>query len=463
MVPGPEKSGIKKTGKYENSKKKEERQRTLWIFNDNIEQHNTNDKGERNEAIRVFNQYGEYIDHPYSAGISTGSVALNKGFQSLNESFEVTDFNTKKTKNLTVKYIIDENIKEIRRLIDTQKPKIQKVVYSVDRDGYIGPGTFNPDKNVKAYITKNINGLTENGVEVVPSVFNEKDKKSNFEFKIKEQIKQDNADKEKKRQELFGIFKRLYDSYWNNNTSGNIIGENFLTNNFVDTNFNTLYRTLIANLPYSGAIAADKTADAVEILPDLIDDMFPNLNEQFMQTSGNSADYFSQKNTINENEFNDISIPGKIININDNPRYKDIKYINVIANTEIRGKPFSDSVTINGHKFTLFAALYGGSGNQLGHFVAAINTSDGGWMIHDDRKVYYLANFTSSGVPRDLNSLQLRTLFYVDNTIIDKLHDKNYLGITNSTNPNAYNRCWLISLVKIFLHLPGMSQFINKK
>ena len=73
VVPGSEKSGIKKTGKYENSKKKEERQRTLWIFNDNIEQHNTNDKGERNEAIRVFNQYGEYIDHPYSAGISTGS------------------------------------------------------------------------------------------------------------------------------------------------------------------------------------------------------------------------------------------------------------------------------------------------------------------------------------------------------------------------------------------------------
>ena len=324
--------------------------------------------------------------------------------------------------------IIDENIKEIRRLIDTQKPKIQKVVYSVDRDGYIGPGTFNPDKNVKAYITKKINGLTENGVEVVPSVFNEKDKKSNFVFKIKEQIKQDNADKEKKRQELFGIFKRLYDSYWNNNTSGNINGENILTNNFVDTNFKTLYRTLIANLPYSGAIAADKTADAVEILPDLIDDMFPNLNEQFMQTSGTLIDSLSQKNTINEEEFNKIFIPGIFFNINNDPRYKDIKYINVIANTEIRGKPFSDSVTITGHKFTLFAALYGGSGNQLGHFVAAINTSDGGWMIHDDRKVYSLANFTSSGVPRDLNSLQLRTLFYVDNTIIDKLHDKNFLG-----------------------------------
>ena len=48
----------------------------------------------------------------------------------------------------------------------------------------------------------------------------------------------------------------------------------------VDTNFNTLYGTLIANLPYSGAFASDKTADAVEILPDLIDDMFPNLNKQ---------------------------------------------------------------------------------------------------------------------------------------------------------------------------------------
>ena len=114
----------------------------LFIYNDDIESVDKYQKGKGNAIIRPYNLNNPKIDKPRSAGIPTGSRRLKKGFESLNEE-------TKK--------IIDSSINIIKDIIVRHGYKI--VMYSGNKDGVIGSSIFTINKDVKNYITEQIQSL----------------------------------------------------------------------------------------------------------------------------------------------------------------------------------------------------------------------------------------------------------------------------------------------------------------
>ena len=116
--------------------------RILFLFNDNIRDHNTNLIGGGNACIRPYNMHGSHLP-VRSSGIITGN---RKGFNILNEE---------------VMKIIDGCIDEVKALIDTGN--YDAICYSStsDEDNTIGTSIFKVDDDVKNYITDMIHSLGE--------------------------------------------------------------------------------------------------------------------------------------------------------------------------------------------------------------------------------------------------------------------------------------------------------------
>ena len=120
-----------KSGKYPNS---------LFIFNDNEEEHNSCKVGGGNAVIRQFNKYSK--GNVCSAGISTGNRFGNGGYSSLTDETKCT---------------IDKCFEEIKELLATGQ--YSTVYYSADSSGLLGMSIFNIDISVREYITDNLLAL----------------------------------------------------------------------------------------------------------------------------------------------------------------------------------------------------------------------------------------------------------------------------------------------------------------
>tara|TARA_B110001450_G_scaffold22852_1_gene20394 strand:- start:2689 stop:5850 length:3162 start_codon:yes stop_codon:yes gene_type:complete len=88
---------------------------TLYIFNDNHEDHKTDDKGGGNGKIRIYNKYSKYYPLVRSIGISTGWKAR---------------FPFKEEDKVKWKKIVDKEVKEIKQLLETGK--YNNLVFSVE-------------------------------------------------------------------------------------------------------------------------------------------------------------------------------------------------------------------------------------------------------------------------------------------------------------------------------------------
>lgn len=118
--------------------------KTLYIFNDNEDDHNSDVMGGGNAVIRVYNIYGYNnvgMSYPCAAGICTG-----KNYRGYKEF----------TKE--VKQTIDSNIEEIKTIL--KLGHYTSIKYSAaNEDGDLGTGIFNVNEQVKEYIVKKINEL----------------------------------------------------------------------------------------------------------------------------------------------------------------------------------------------------------------------------------------------------------------------------------------------------------------
>ena len=143
---------------------------TLFIFNDNVNDHDTNISGGGNAAIRSYNRYRKDGGKPLSAGISTGTSVPYKGFASLDEKITAVGSReqmmraqyakslTSQTPSFTARDIIDRDIQEIKDLIS--KYKYNRVIWSQDKTtGKLGVQLFNPSGDVIDYITDKIKNL----------------------------------------------------------------------------------------------------------------------------------------------------------------------------------------------------------------------------------------------------------------------------------------------------------------
>jgi hypothetical protein len=133
--------GRYKEGDFQWMIKQDEYKDILFIFNDNEECHNTNYRGGGNAVIRKYNIYNTKLEKPRSAGIPTGTLE-NGGYK------ELTDY---------VKKQIDTSIEEIKKIAKTYEYK--KICYSSEKDGILGTGIFNVNRDVLIYITEKIKEL----------------------------------------------------------------------------------------------------------------------------------------------------------------------------------------------------------------------------------------------------------------------------------------------------------------
>ena len=121
---------------------------SLFIFNDNEEDHSTPNKGGGNATIRPYNKYGYQargLPQPRSAGISTGT--LGKGYISLSDD---------------VKSYIDGCVREIKDLL--RRHQYDSIYFSIDGNEELGTGIFKVDKKVKEYIKTQILSLSSRPV-----------------------------------------------------------------------------------------------------------------------------------------------------------------------------------------------------------------------------------------------------------------------------------------------------------
>ena len=122
-------------------------ERSLFLFNDNVEDHETAIRGGGNAVIRPYNRYGKHADYPRSAGIPSGFSRKSGGFASL---------------TLRNRRIIDCAIDEIRELQETHG--YDSIYFSSDTSCVKGPpliGTaiFRIGDDVRRYITDQIYSL----------------------------------------------------------------------------------------------------------------------------------------------------------------------------------------------------------------------------------------------------------------------------------------------------------------
>ena len=125
-----------------------EYENSLFIFNDNEQDHDTPNKGGGNATIRPYNKHGYLtlgLPQPRSAGISTGT--LGKGYESLSEG---------------VKSHIDKCVDEIKDLL--KHCQYNSIFFSVDKNQGLGTGIFVVNEEVKKYIKTQILSLSSGPV-----------------------------------------------------------------------------------------------------------------------------------------------------------------------------------------------------------------------------------------------------------------------------------------------------------
>jgi hypothetical protein len=147
--------------------KQEEYANSLFIFNDNIEYHNTNRAGAGNAIMRKYNAHST-LSTPLSAGIPTGSLSTG-GFEHFNKN---------------VKRIIDDSINEIIELI--KYFNYTHIYYSAELTGELGTSIFEVNKKVIHYITHKIFGLSHNKIHVIKQVEYSNDYFSECDFEFDE-------------------------------------------------------------------------------------------------------------------------------------------------------------------------------------------------------------------------------------------------------------------------------------
>lgn len=121
----------------------------LFIFNDNENHHFTDVEGGGNAIMRKYNKYSQ-LAVPRSAGIPTGCLGEFHcgGYDELNTH---------------VKKQIDDAIQEIKQLIHLHHYPL--IIFSCDKNGFLGTGIFKVDPDVLKYITQQIYSLTINPVQ----------------------------------------------------------------------------------------------------------------------------------------------------------------------------------------------------------------------------------------------------------------------------------------------------------
>jgi hypothetical protein len=154
-------TGPNQLGDYNYMIKQPEYKNTLFIFNDNKEQHYTWDKGSGNAEIRPYNYYGFHKygkskgwTKPLSAGIPTGDgKSGDKGYQQLDKD-TLDDINTAVNDIGSVL----ENFKYYDQIIyrgtNKQNPKFKS-----DSEDLLGIGIYDVSKKVREYITQKIKCL----------------------------------------------------------------------------------------------------------------------------------------------------------------------------------------------------------------------------------------------------------------------------------------------------------------
>ena len=117
---------------------------SLFIFNDNVEDHLSSGFGMGNAAVRPYNRHGRYSSLPRSVGIPTGYSRRAGGFTGLTPE---------------IRKIIDDSIDEIRRLVI--KHGYRRIFFSADstKPGHrpqIGTSIFKVNPEVISYITDSL-------------------------------------------------------------------------------------------------------------------------------------------------------------------------------------------------------------------------------------------------------------------------------------------------------------------
>lgn len=120
---------------------------SLFIFNDNEEEHFTCKKGGGNAVVRQYNKYT--CNHTYSAGVPTGIRWKNKDLPNAYNGYKVFDERTK--------YVIDSAFNEIREILSMYDYK--RIFFSADKNGIVGSKLFKVNPDVLKYITDQINNL----------------------------------------------------------------------------------------------------------------------------------------------------------------------------------------------------------------------------------------------------------------------------------------------------------------
>jgi len=115
--------------------------RSLFLFNDNEEQHHTAVPGGGNAIIRKYNRHSD-LDIPLAAGIPTGT--RKKG------GYTTLDARTRQT--------IDAAFQEIRTLLRTHH--YEAIYYSVNDQNQLGTSIFNVNPKVLKYIEIKIRRLS---------------------------------------------------------------------------------------------------------------------------------------------------------------------------------------------------------------------------------------------------------------------------------------------------------------
>lgn len=117
--------------------------KSLFIFNDNEEDHETCIVGGGNAIIRKYNRYNRSLIKPKSAGIPTGNYK-NGGYKELT--------------NDVIK-VINSAIDEIKELINIYR--YESIYFSIGSNRLIGTSIFNVDITVLEYINKMILSLSD--------------------------------------------------------------------------------------------------------------------------------------------------------------------------------------------------------------------------------------------------------------------------------------------------------------
>ena len=132
-----------------------EYEKSLFLFNDNEEFHDTAQRGGGNAIMRMYNKYSKY-EPPRSAGIPTGTMS-DGGYGKF----------TPKIKN-----VIDNSFDEIIKLI--LKYKYETIYFSSELNGKLGTSIFEVNPKVIDYITNRIYSLSNNPIKIIHQLPNNK-------------------------------------------------------------------------------------------------------------------------------------------------------------------------------------------------------------------------------------------------------------------------------------------------